>query len=452
MKVPDLEELFDCLGAFLHLESVHHVIFALAVAVASRVEDGAPLWGLIVGPSSSGKTEAVRMLDQVAHEHPDELTAPSLLSWSKAKEPKAVGILARIPSPGLLTVGDFSTVLATSDRGGRDQLFALLRRAHDGHVSRDLGNSPRPLTWAGRLTVLGASTPIIDSYSSHADALGTRWLYCRVEAQDEATKRRTARKALGPGAVGAHRKQAAQLAARIVAGAVDRVPEELDDFVTEALMDAVIVACFGRAAVERDGYGRREISSLAVVEEPPRLTGELGLLARALLALGLDAEAAVGLCRRCALDSIPQARRLALDVLAQGPATASVIARRTGMHRHVARMALEELEAIGVAASSEPDDVEPGGPNPWHLEPPNDELIRRVMLAHQAPTLARKVGSTPPSPPSNRDPSHFSCQPSAGLESDEDGADLTLDQLDAYEQERAESRLLAAFPESTEVR
>ena len=133
--------------------------------------------------------------------------------------------------------------------------------------------------------------------------------------------------------------------AGIVADAIRRVPDQLDDEMSDALIDAAIVACYGRAAVERNGYGRREISSVAVVEEPPRLTGQLGLLARALLALGLDRDAAIALCRRCALDSIPQARRLALAVLARGGATASMLARETGCHRHVARMALEELEA-----------------------------------------------------------------------------------------------------------
>ncbi|MGH8902903.1 MAG: hypothetical protein ACRDYA_14855 [Egibacteraceae bacterium] len=75
-------------------------------------------------------------------------------------------------------------MLATSDRGGRDQLFALLRRVYDGSATRDLGNAPSPLRWQGRMTFLAACTPAIDHYSSHADALGPRLLYWRLPDRD----------------------------------------------------------------------------------------------------------------------------------------------------------------------------------------------------------------------------------------------------------------------------
>ena len=165
-------ELLELLAGYVHLDDPGHVWFALAVA-ASAALDGDPLWGMLIGPSSSGKTEAIRALDRLA-EPVDELTAPALLSWTHGKQPHPTGVLTRIGSRGLVTVGDFSTVLATSDRGGRDQLFALLRRVYDGQVIRDLGNAPVPLRWSGRVTLLAACTPAIDNYASHADQLGPR--------------------------------------------------------------------------------------------------------------------------------------------------------------------------------------------------------------------------------------------------------------------------------------
>ena len=431
---PDrLDELFATLRGYLHLKAVDHVLFALATAVAARIDGGDPLWGMIIGPPSSGKTEAVRMLDAMADEHPDEITAPSLLSLSKGKEPKPVGILTRMPNPAFLTVADFSTVLATSDRGSRDQLFALLRRAYDGDVSRDIGNSPRPLTWHGRLTLLAACTPIIDSYSSHADA-----------------KRATGRKVLQAGMLAEHRARAADLAAAIVRSALGRVPKALSEDVGEHIINAALVACQGRAAVERDGYGRREISSTVVEEEPARLVGQLALLARSLLALGLDTDQAVALCRRCALDSIPEARRRALAVLARGEATVSEVHRLTGCHRHVARMALEELDAIGVAMCDDPEDSEPGAPRPWSLTAPYDQLIRRVFSEHdKAKGLARKVGSNTTTPPIKGEgigTFHFSCQPP---EPDEEDRDVSLDKLDAYERDRAADPLESVLEEPT---
>jgi hypothetical protein len=383
-------ELLELLGGYVHLDDPGHVWFALAVAVSAAL-DGDPLWGMLIGPSSSGKTEAIRALDGLA-EPVDELTAPALLSWTHGKQPRPTGVLTRIGSRGLVTVGDFSTVLATSDRGGRDQLFALLRRVYDGQVTRDLGNAPVPLRWSGRVTLLAACTPAIDNYASHADQLGPRWLYYRLAAASSAGKRATSRKArLRGGQLGTCRRQAAELAGRLVGAAHHKVAAlHLSPVAAEHLDDLAIVCCYGRAVVPRNAYGRREIEGLAIVEEPPRLVAQLLLLARGLLALGLQEPAAVALCRRAALDSMPAVRRGLLQVLADTEeVTASEAARRVGCHRHVARMALEELAAIGLAAcpglDDDPDDdLElPGrwAAHPWRLAGPDQRLVREVLAA-----------------------------------------------------------------------
>jgi hypothetical protein len=385
-----VSELLELLATYVHLEDPGHVWFALAVAVSAAL-DGDPLWGMLIGPSSSGKTEAIRALDTLA-EPVDELTAPALLSWTHGKQPHPTGVLTRIGSRGLVTVGDFSTVLATSDRGGRDQLFALLRRVYDGQVIRDLGNAPVPLRWSGRLTLLAACTPAIDNYASHADQLGPRWLYYRLASASSAAKRATSRKArLRAAQLGSSRRQAAELTGRLVAAAHHRVGSvQLSPAAAEHLDDLAILCCYGRAVVPRNAYGRREIEGLAIVEEPPRLVGQLVLLARGLLALGLQEPAAVALCRRAALDSMPAVRRGLLQVLADtSEVTVSEAARRVGCHRHVARMALEELAAIGLAAcpgldDDADDDPELGGrwaAHPWRLAGPDQRLVHEVLAA-----------------------------------------------------------------------
>ena len=383
-------ELLELLASYVHLDDPGHVWFALAVA-ASAALDGDPLWGMLIGPSSSGKTEAIRALDTLA-EPIDEITAPALLSWTHGRKPQPTGVLTRIGDRGLVTVGDFSTVLATSDRGGRDQLFALLRRVYDGQVTRDLGNAPVPLRWRGRLTLLAACTPAIDNYASHADQLGPRWLYYRLAAASSAGKRATSRKArLRAGQLASSRRQAAELTGRLVAAAHRKAASvQLSAAAAEHLDDLAIVCCYGRAVVPRNAYGRREIEGLAIVEEPPRLVAQLVLLARGLLALGLAEPAAVALCRRAALDSMPAVRRGLLQVLADAEeVTVSEAARRVGCHRHVARVALEELAAIGLAAcpglDEDPDDdPELGGrwvAHPWRLAGPDQRLVRAVLAA-----------------------------------------------------------------------
>jgi len=168
---PTIGDLLTGMRGYLAFADDAHVLFSLGVATAAHL-DGDPLWGLLVGSPSSGKTETLRCLDDLADEHLDEITAPRLLSWLPGKDPRPTGLLSRRQGRVFATVADLSTLLASSDRGGRDQLYSLLRRAYDGRVVREVGNAPRPLRWEGRLTLLAAVTPTVDNYASHSDALG----------------------------------------------------------------------------------------------------------------------------------------------------------------------------------------------------------------------------------------------------------------------------------------
>jgi hypothetical protein len=408
-----LADFLAQMKTYVHLTDHGHVIFALAVAVSSDL-DGEPLWGMLVGPPSGGKSEAVKALDEIADEHVDDITGPALLSWMPGKNPKPAGILTRIPSRAFVTISDFSTVLATSDRGGRDTLFALLRRAYDGHVVREVGNSPRPLTWTGRLTLLAAVTPAIDNFSSHTDALGPRWLYCRLPETDNAHKKATVRKRRKIEGLAEKQAEARRRASTLVRAARNVVADvELDDEMYDQLEDAAMLTCLGRAAVPRNAYGRREIDGIPIIEEPARITGQIVSLAKSLLALGVSRGQALALAGKCALDTVPQARLACLRQLAGGePMTVSEVRRRTGLNRHVARRALEDMEVLDLTTcprhEKDEDTEEAGFPssNPWHLGEER-ALVMRVLEAQTATEqasdsddspLARSVGCPTPTP------------------------------------------------------
>lgn len=410
--VTALDELLHTVRGYLHLPDPRHLLVALACAVSAADErEAEPLWVLLVGPPSGGKTEALRVLDSVVDDKVDELTVGGLLSWSKAtgsrKPPVASGLLKRIGDRGLAAVKDFSTVLATSDRGGREQLFANLRAVYDGGLDRSIANpaSGEPLRWRGRLTLLAAVTPVIDEYTSHADALGPRWLYCRLPSTDSADRRRAAGMARR-GQLDGARTRATGLAATLVTAARQVVTGlELDDDDLDDLDDAALVTCLGRAAVPRETYGRRDICGVPVVEEPPRVVRQLGALTRSLVALGVDTAVAVGIARRCALDTIPRARAVVLDALADGePLTVAETARRTGLHRHVARRALEDMQVVGAttcpqAEADEDDDPVNRTPRWWALAGEDAEVLAAVMRSARVKGGGRRSGYSTPVPP-----------------------------------------------------
>lgn len=402
-------DLIEQLDQWQDLPDIAHILASLAVAVTAADDEGEPAWLLLVAPPSSGKTETVRLFDEIAQVRLDEVTIGGLLSWrprGRGKPPVPSGVLSRV-THGLLTLGDLSTLLATSDRGGRDQVFAALRRVYDGHYVRDVavpggGGTSGPLTWDGKLTVLGAVTGAIDGYSAHADQLGSRWLYCRIGKRDTEAKRRASALARHSG-LAEKRQNARSLTTDVVNTACTRLPHiVVGANALQAIEDAALVCCWGRAAVPRHGYGRREIDGPVIVEEPMRVIRQLGTIARGLTALGCAGELVTAVCRRLALDSMPAPRRAVLDVLSlrTDDTDTTQSARAAGIDRSVARRALEDLEAVGIVCGERhgeqlADEAPDWRRCTWHLVGSDGALVTDVFdAAAKEEEALRKRGST----------------------------------------------------------
>ena len=238
----------------------------------------------------------------------------------------------------MATIADFSVLLAGSDRGERDRVYAALRRIYDGQYKRDIGGMPEPLIWRGRLTLLAAVTPAIDAYSSHSDALGPRWVYCRIpDLSKDGQRKATALARQHATDKAKLRRKLREAANEAIRNARLRLPNAtLTDAFADAIRDAAIMVAIGRAAVPRSGYGAREIMGEITREEPMRLAGQLTLLARGLLALGVPEADAIAIVTRCALDCLPITRRRVIDrLLDADSATAASIAREIGCARRL---------------------------------------------------------------------------------------------------------------------
>jgi hypothetical protein len=386
--------VIDALRAYQALEDADAVRVTLAVAATSGLGDE-PIWLQLVGSPSSGKSEMIAMLRDVVDGRIGEVTVAGMLGWhGRGKTGRPTGLLARIgDGHRLVTITDFSTVIADSDRNRRAQLFSFLRTVYDGYAIREINTAPEPLEWEGRLTIVSAVTPQIDHFSAHADALGPRWLYCRVSELSPANRRRATQLARQ------HADKKAGLRAELrahartaVRTARDHLDVDISEIEGNRLDDAAIVATLGRADVPRDGYGKREICGEVTREEPPRMAIMLALLFRGLRGLGVPQRQCLRITTRCALDSMPNTRRKVLGVLADGETlNTSAVARRVDVDRKVVRFALEELELLGAVAGARisraaavaedvdhPDAREVRTRN-WRLSGEDGELVARVF-------------------------------------------------------------------------
>src|SRR5215510_9547855 len=99
--IPTLACVLDAVREYVDVtaDEASYLAVALAVGVAAALADEEPLWVLLVAASGSGKTEAIRLLRNVADKQADELTRAGLLSWSTGgKKAKRTGLLTQIPA------------------------------------------------------------------------------------------------------------------------------------------------------------------------------------------------------------------------------------------------------------------------------------------------------------------------------------------------------------------
>ena len=391
---------------WLHGHDETQLDFILCVAVtAGSAAESEKLWGIVVGVSSSGKSEDIKMIFGVADARVSDLTAAGLLSWIGAdkKNAKKTGLLTRVASPAFIVIEDLAPMLSdTADKRNRSKLVAMLRKVYDGEVQRDLGGTPGQAEWSGHVTMLAASTKVIDQQSAMLDEAGPRWLIYRSREADSAVRVHGARGTLSATEKAAKRERAARLAADAVRnGRIAFGQTELSEHATGVLGDVAVAVGTMRGNVPRDGY-RRDIIGLPSTEEPYRLAAQLQLLARAAMAYGYSEGRAVELARTVALGTVQPDRMKVLEVLCDGEAhSASEIGRRKKMHRHVATRALEDLAQLRITVCTNEDVVLPGEAKFWKLTRTNEGRISAHVIMGKGGGM--KSENHPPIPPDRED-------------------------------------------------
>jgi hypothetical protein len=369
--LPDnLQMLMYHLSLYLLVTDSDYLVATLAAAVAKERADFDPLWLMLVSPSSSGKGEALRLLNDVRDAAIDDVTVPGMLG----KGDKGMLVPLR-GKDALAVISDFSTLLGDPKLSGasKSEVFNALRTIYDGSFVRDI--HPEPVAWSGRLSLIAACTPAIDTYSAHTDALGTRWLYFRMKDRDAKTKAAVAKLVMQRADLQERRQTACKAATKIILEARTRahdvdLPESLDDDVVKI---ATLVS-YGRASIPRDW--KREVEGIVTTEDPGRLVGQLRLLAIGLAALEVEDEVVTRIVRRAALSSMPQARARVLDTLAHADEalTEYRIAKSADLDLKVAQRALEDWSLVHFLESETVTGEKGGEATAWALTDDGKEL------------------------------------------------------------------------------
>lgn len=351
---PALSGVIEVARQGMHLPDPTAMVVGMATVAANR-GPGDPVWTMVIGRSSGGKTEQIKPLRSLADvEKLDDLSPAGLVSGMKRRGATPYGVLSRIAAtgkPGTMLVPDISALLsklgAHHDESGAS-LMGLLRSAYDGEVARDLGTGT--VTAEGKFGFVGACTPSIDRYGRALGELGTRFIYLRLPPLDEVEQCRAAR--ARQGAVDTWRAALADAVAALFAPlAVARFPAltEAEGDYADAL---AILASHARAVVPRDEH--REIDGPAEIEAPSRLLLQLLHLLGGLDAVGVDRAEGWRIITKAALDCMSQDRHHVLDHLA-GLATVTTtrnIADVVDLPTTTTRRICEDLTASGLVSRS----------------------------------------------------------------------------------------------------
>jgi hypothetical protein len=310
---------------------------------------GPPVWLLVVGVPSGGKTTLLEPLYGRSEVYPiSSLTAKTLVSGlAEEKEDEPYSLLERVENNQVLVVKDFGSIQSLPSAQKREVL-AQFREIYDGHYKKSWGTG-KEVDWQGKLGIIGAVTPAIDRDHLLMAVLGERFLYFRLQRPDD--KQAAIRALHMTGREDEARQELAEAFAAALDEAADPSKVECPPEAEEAIAQAAIAAAKWRTPVPKDH--QHNICYLPEAESPGRLVKQLVQVAKAVAALyrrNAIGPHEITLVRRLAHDSIPSLRASILGLLgsvSNGLET-SVVSIHSGIPDRTLLEKLNDLELVGV--------------------------------------------------------------------------------------------------------
>lgn len=171
----------------LYMEDEDILDIIMAASVTNIMQLGQPVWLIVIGAPSSGKTQYISPLEyaqpegqNIIHEITD-ITPNTFLSGSLTKKSAEFepSLLKRIGGHGILLFPDL-TALFSKEAQTLHEILGQLRHIYDGHLTKLTGNQ-EPITWKGKLGIIGASTGSIYRHFEEIADMGERFMYYRMK-------------------------------------------------------------------------------------------------------------------------------------------------------------------------------------------------------------------------------------------------------------------------------
>jgi hypothetical protein len=367
-KLPaKLQQSIDLYQELYYAPDPSILLVTLATYVALKIPSRPPLWMMLVGGPSSGKTSTIDALSSLTDVRcRSEITVAGLLSGTPNKDRAknaTGGLLREIGVAGMLALKDFTAILSMN-RDARSQLLAAFREVYDGSWSRTMGtDGGRSLEWQGKLAILAACTTAIDEHSHVMASMGERFLFYRLPALGSSEQEKMAAKAAANSCNESGKKALADGVRDFINGlSIPSVLPNPEASELEFLLGLATLIARCRSAVTRNNY-TREIELVHAVEEPARLMRQLLQLEGGLSVIGVPPDWRHTIVRKVALDCIPPLRYRLVDELARSsePLDLKRLVDATAYPKTTAWRAIDDLRAHGIVVRLASEEPETGG-------------------------------------------------------------------------------------------
>lgn len=167
----------------------HLVKLILATIIANKF-DGSPIWLLIRGAPSSGKTEFISALNALPFTvDASDLTPKALFSsdiiLESKKKKKTTAWIAELNEKVLL-FRDFTNTVNSKNVNDRKEILSQLRGIYDGKFTRTVGRKGITISWEGKIGMIGAATILYDDLTIiEGEQFGERLIAYKLRTSDD---------------------------------------------------------------------------------------------------------------------------------------------------------------------------------------------------------------------------------------------------------------------------
>ncbi len=347
-----LATVIDTYRNWLHFPDPAPIFASLGVAAGHRLP-GPPVWLMLVGQASCGKTEVINsFLGLPNMVSASTVTEAALLSGSGKKDrdhASTGGLMREIGDSGIMLLKDFTSVLRM-DRDARDKAIGALGEIYDGRWNRPVGaDGGRNLEWKGRMSLLAGCTPVIDNYHDVMVPMGSRFMFYRFDSVNGYAQ---ANAALDSAGLMAEARESIQASVVELFDTLD-IPAKLATVKGDHKKRLISLANFAikcRAGIQRDPY-KHDILGVSEPEAPGRFVTAIQQLFQGMALCGVKDEESWRVTCRVAMDSMPSLRLRIIQALATHKKEGLTYGT-TEMSTHLrypltpVRRCLEDLEAL----------------------------------------------------------------------------------------------------------